>query len=33
LSGPLRQMIKAMEDTCEEKEILRRMLADIGIKV
>jgi hypothetical protein len=33
LSGPLRQMIRGIEVTYEENEMLRRMLADVGIKV
>jgi hypothetical protein len=33
LSGPLRQMIQAIEDTYEEKATLKRMLSEIGIQV
>ena len=32
LSGPLRDLIRAIQEASDEKEILQEMLADIGIK-
>ena len=33
LSGPMRDLIQALQDACDEKEALQKMLSESGIKV
>jgi hypothetical protein len=33
LSEPLRDLIQALQDACDEKEMLQKMLSESGIKV